>query len=87
MDGKSGYLVEPQNAAELAARLGDLLRDPRRAEQFGACGRDWVSRRYSWEEAGHRLFSHIKRATRGSVRGKAQAAAPSARPTTHLAPV
>jgi glycosyltransferase involved in cell wall biosynthesis len=87
MDGKSGYLVEPQNAPELAARLGELLRDPRRAEQFGACGRDWVSRRYAWEETGHRLFSHIKRATRGSVRDKAQAAAPSAQPTTHLAPV
>jgi glycosyltransferase involved in cell wall biosynthesis len=87
MDGKSGYLVEPQNAAELATRLGDLLRDPRRAEQFGASGREWVSRRYSWEETGQRLFSHIKRATRGSVRDKAQAAAASAQPATHLAPV
>jgi glycosyltransferase involved in cell wall biosynthesis len=87
MDGKSGYLVEPQNAAELAARLGDLLRDPRRAEQFGAAGRDWVSRRYSWEETGQRLFSHIKRATRSSVRDKAQAAAASAQPATRLAPV
>jgi glycosyltransferase involved in cell wall biosynthesis len=87
VDGKSGYLVEPQNAAELAARLGDLLRDPRRAEQFGAYGREWVSRRYSWEEAGQRLFAHIKRATRGSMRDKSQSAAPSAQPATRLAPV
>jgi glycosyltransferase involved in cell wall biosynthesis len=87
VDGKSGYLVEPQNAAELAARLGDLLRDPRRAEQFGAYGREWVSRRYSWEEAGQRLFAHIKRATRGSMRDKSQSAAPAAQPDTRLAPV
>jgi glycosyltransferase involved in cell wall biosynthesis len=86
-DGKSGYLVEPQNAAELAARLGDLLRDPRRAEQFGAYGREWVSRRYSWEEAGQRLFAHIKRATRGSMRDKSQSAAPAAQAATRLAPV
>jgi glycosyltransferase involved in cell wall biosynthesis len=87
MDGKSGYLVEPQNAAELAARLGDLLRDPRRAEQFGTYGHEWVSRRYSWEETGNRLFSHIKRATRRSLRDKSNAAAPAAQPSTHLAPI
>jgi glycosyltransferase involved in cell wall biosynthesis len=87
VDGKSGYLVEPQNAGELAARLGDLLRDPRRAEQFGTYGREWVSRRYSWEETGNRLFAHIKRATRGSMRDKSQSAVPSAQPATRLAPV
>jgi len=87
MDGKSGYLVEPQNAAELAARLGELLGDPKRAEQFGACGHEWVSRRYSWEETGNRLFVHIKRATRRTLRDKSHAAAPSAQPSTRLAPV
>lgn len=87
MDGKSGYLVEPQNVAELAARLGDLLRDPRRAEQFGTYGHEWVSRRYSWEETGNRLFSHIKRATRRSLRDKSHAAAPAAQPSTRLAPI
>jgi glycosyltransferase involved in cell wall biosynthesis len=86
-DGKSGYLVEPQNPAELAARLGDLLRDPRRAEQLGAYGREWVSRRYSWEETGNRIFAHIKRATRRSVRDKSQSVAPAAQPATYLAPV
>lgn len=86
-DGKSGYLVEPQNPAELAARLGDLLRDPRRAEQLGAYGREWVSRRYSWEETGNRLCAHIKRATRRSVRDKSHSAAPAAQPATYLAPV
>jgi glycosyltransferase involved in cell wall biosynthesis len=86
MDGKSGYLVEPQNVAELAARLDDLLRDPGRAEQFGAHGREWVSHRYSWEETGQRLFAHIKRATRRSARDKSQAAAPAAQPATLVAP-
>jgi glycosyltransferase involved in cell wall biosynthesis len=88
MDGKSGYLVEPQNAVELAARLSELLRDPRRAEQFGSYGRQWVSHRYSWQETGHRLFSHIKRATRRVMRDKSPAVTPSAaQPATHLAAV
>jgi len=87
MDGKTGYLVEPQNVAELAARLDDLLRDPRRAEQFGAQGRDWVSHRYSWEATGHRFFGYIKRATRHSARDRSPAASPTTRPTTVVAPV
>ncbi|MFL6604769.1 MAG: glycosyltransferase family 4 protein [Steroidobacteraceae bacterium] len=87
IDGKTGYLVEPQNAAELAARLDDLLRDPRRAEQFGAHGREWVSHRYSWEETGHRLFAHIKRAIRRSARDKSQVSVSAAQRTTLVAPV
>jgi glycosyltransferase involved in cell wall biosynthesis len=77
INGKTGYIVEPQNAPELAARLDDLLRDPLRAEQFGAHGRRWVRRRYSWEETGHRLFEHIKRTTRLLAREKPRAPAPS----------
>jgi glycosyltransferase involved in cell wall biosynthesis len=86
-DGKSGYLVEPCNAVELAGRLGDLLGDPKRAEEFGVQGRAWVSQRYSWEDTGQRLVSHIKRVTRHSLRNKAQAAAQSTQPAAYLAPV
>jgi phosphatidylinositol alpha-1,6-mannosyltransferase len=77
LNGKTGYIVEPQNVPELAARLDDLLRDPLRAEQFGAHGREWVSRRYSWEETGHRLFAHIRRTTRHLARKKSRTQAPS----------
>jgi glycosyltransferase involved in cell wall biosynthesis len=83
MNGKTGYIVEPQNVPELAARLNDLLRDPLRAEQFGTHGREWVSRRYSWEETGHRLFAHIKRTTRHLAREKSRAPAPSVQPSKH----
>jgi glycosyltransferase involved in cell wall biosynthesis len=78
--GKTGYIVEPQNVPELAARLDDLLRDPLRAEQFGARGRKWVSHRYCWEETGHRLFTHIKRTTRVLMGEKSRAPAPSVQP-------
>jgi glycosyltransferase involved in cell wall biosynthesis len=84
-DGKSGYLVAPQDAVELAARLGELLGDPARAEQFGAYGREWMSQRYSWEETGHRLSTYIKRATRRTAGNAAQVVVPAVQPSPGLA--
>lgn len=41
-DGRSGYLVSPGNAQELAGRLIELLRDRPRAAAFGRAGRQHV---------------------------------------------
>jgi glycosyltransferase involved in cell wall biosynthesis len=60
-DGESGYLVAPQSADALADRLKRLLDDPSLCERFGACGRDWVGRRYSWDATGSRIATHIQR--------------------------
>jgi len=72
-DGRSGYLVTPQDPSELADRLSALLGDPGRCAKFGAHGNQWVSHRYTWEDTGHKVASYIKRAALRSLREKAQA--------------
>jgi glycogen synthase len=47
VDAETGWLVEPGDAEALAARLGDLARDPRRAAAAGARGRERVLARFS----------------------------------------
>jgi glycosyltransferase involved in cell wall biosynthesis len=61
-DGKSGYLVRPQDSGELAHALGLLLSDPARCERFGALGRTLLAHSYSWEKTGMRLAAYIRRA-------------------------
>ncbi len=42
LDGRVGYLVEPQDAVGMAERVGELFADPAKAERFGATGRQHV---------------------------------------------
>jgi glycogen(starch) synthase len=46
-DEKSGLLVEPGNAAELAAAILSLIRDPKRRAQIGSAGRRRVVEEFS----------------------------------------
>lgn len=46
-DGVTGYVVDPDRPAELAARIGDLLADPARAAAMGRAGRAHVQDRFS----------------------------------------
>ncbi len=48
-DGVSGLLVEPGDAAGLAAAVGQLLGDPARRAAFGSAGREIVRRSYDFE--------------------------------------
>lgn len=48
-DGINGRLVEPGQAAPLAAAVNELLADPERAARFGARGREIVLREFSVE--------------------------------------
>jgi glycosyltransferase involved in cell wall biosynthesis len=72
-DGKSGYLVAPQNPVELADRLSTLLKEPERCMRFGSYGHQWVSQRYTWEETGHKVASYIKRDAMRSAHTTAEA--------------
>jgi glycosyltransferase involved in cell wall biosynthesis len=63
-EGESGYLVSPQNSGELAQVLQLLLSDPARCERFGAFGRKMLGHRYSWQETGMKLATHIERTAR-----------------------
>jgi starch synthase len=48
VDGETGWLVEPGDAAAMAARVNALLADPALAAQFGRSGRERVIRDFSW---------------------------------------
>jgi glycosyltransferase involved in cell wall biosynthesis len=52
-NGKSGYLVEPNNAAELARALGELLSNAEKCSRFGEYGYRAVLERYSWDATGN----------------------------------
>jgi D-inositol-3-phosphate glycosyltransferase len=47
-DGVTGYLVPPHDPAALAARLRQLLTQPRLREQMGQQGRQRVEREFTW---------------------------------------
>ena len=49
--GRTGFVVDPDDPYELAARLTDLLADPGLARQLGAAGRVFVSDRYGADRA------------------------------------
>src|SRR3954452_13908531 len=47
-DGETGYLVEPANPEELAARVNELVGDPELAARFGRAGRERAVEHFSW---------------------------------------
>ncbi|SEB35567.1 Glycosyltransferase involved in cell wall bisynthesis [Paramicrobacterium humi] len=48
LDGVTGRLVPPKDAAALADALTDLVTDPATVRAFGVAGRERVESRYSW---------------------------------------
>jgi glycosyltransferase involved in cell wall biosynthesis len=49
LDGRTGLLVPPENAAEIAAAIVRLLDDPDMAREFGAAGRQRIIQEFSIE--------------------------------------
>ena len=62
--GRSGYMVDCNDAVQLAHRLNDLLSDPARCAAFGRRGQALVDDRYTWQATAERLAVHIKRCVR-----------------------
>jgi glycosyltransferase involved in cell wall biosynthesis len=60
-EGKSGYLVHPDDAEGLARRLIDLIESPARCESFGREGRRSVEGSYTWKAAAGRMAGRIRR--------------------------
>jgi glycosyltransferase involved in cell wall biosynthesis len=50
VEGRTGYVVEPDHPTPLARRLGELLDDPERLAQMGAAGRAWYEAQRDQEE-------------------------------------
>jgi glycosyltransferase involved in cell wall biosynthesis len=68
VDGLNGLLVEPQNPDALAAAIGDLLRDPGRAERMGEAGRERRRREFSLDvmvQRIERLYEELYAAATG----------------------
>jgi glycogen(starch) synthase len=49
LDGRTGVLVEKENAAALAAQISTLLEDPVRAERMGAAAREHTLTAFKWD--------------------------------------
>jgi phosphatidylinositol alpha-1,6-mannosyltransferase len=48
-DGVTGFLVDPRDPGEVAARLAELLDNPPRAAAMGRAGRSWMETSWNWQ--------------------------------------
>jgi starch synthase len=53
-EGETGFLVEPANPDELAARVNELVGDPELAARFGQAGRKRAVEHFSWRAIAER---------------------------------
>jgi glycosyltransferase involved in cell wall biosynthesis len=61
LDGKTGVLVEPSKPASLAEGILRLLRDPTRARQYGAAGREHMLAAFTLRRTAERLAALYRR--------------------------
>jgi len=62
VDGLTGYLVEPEDAEALAARLALIARDPTARKILGEAGRQRANRMFTWSSVCRRLDQVYERA-------------------------
>jgi phosphatidylinositol alpha-1,6-mannosyltransferase len=55
VDGKTGFLVEPESVPDIAGRLATVLTDPELAAEMGRQGRSRVQTGFSWVDAAARV--------------------------------
>jgi len=55
LNGVSGYVVNPNDIDQIAARIIELLKDPEKAREMGARGRSWVTRKHTWDKTAREL--------------------------------
>jgi glycosyltransferase involved in cell wall biosynthesis len=60
IDGKTGYLVEKNNATELAEALLVLLKDDARREAMGRAGRRRALGHFSWNAIAERMYTRYQ---------------------------
>jgi phosphatidylinositol alpha-1,6-mannosyltransferase len=58
--GKTGYVVNGRDTAEIAGRLVELLTDHKRAAEFGAAGRTWVTAQWQWDTMAARMTELLR---------------------------
>src|SRR5215207_9426835 len=76
VDGMTGRLVPPRQAAPLGAAVGRLLADPVLGATFGVAGADRAKSRYGWDRIAAetaRVYERVTRQARGTAVGIAGA--------------
>lgn len=61
-DSAKGLVFEPENPADLAARIQELLRDSKARRLIGEAGREWVVKHRNWDknaEVYERLYNEV----------------------------
>jgi glycosyltransferase involved in cell wall biosynthesis len=58
LDGKTGFLVNPDEPAELVKRLGQLIEDNELRKEMGEEGVRWASS-HSWDEIAMQIYSEV----------------------------
>ena len=59
-DGKNGYIVEPDNPQQLAAKLIETISSPERCKDFGTSGHQLFWNTYTWRKTGVKLRENIE---------------------------
>jgi glycosyltransferase involved in cell wall biosynthesis len=73
-DGEAGLLVPPRDPRALAAAIGALVSDPRRAERMGRAARERVRRCFRWGDAAAQLVEVFEDARRAALHRRSRAA-------------
>ena len=60
IDGVTGFLIDPQNASELAEKMIPLLLHPELAEKMGGAGREMVEESFTWKSVGEKMHKKIR---------------------------
>lgn len=68
---RTGFLVDPESPADVAARLIELLRSPELSARLGEAGRKRVLERFSWQHSSQVLNAAIDAAARSTSRPSA----------------
>jgi len=68
VDGRTGFLVEPENVADIAERLETVLTDRERAAEMGRQGRIRVQAQFSWVAAATQVQDLVSAMVRGPNR-------------------
>ena len=56
-DGKSGYIVEPNNPEDLAGKIDKMFVSPSSLEKMGEYGYQMAKDKFSWEQAAEKTFN------------------------------
>lgn len=61
LEGKNGYVVEPNNPQQLSQKIIELIGLPEKCKAFGEYGHELFWNRYTWEKTGIRMRENIER--------------------------